>query len=340
MKDNLPFFSHDNNARNHPKMKALIAEFGYEGYGRFWALNERIAESAGAFIDISRKVYKLDLAKELGLDGDGLDKFLAFLSDPDIDLINLQNGIITTDRITELFTHTMENRKEARDKKRNKKGKDDFPEEKDDFPEGIQEENEDLPEENDTYKTRLDNTKQDDIRQDNKFTPTACAIDHEKAYVFQKTPKQTEIMPISQSPPESAETKIAVSKQKRASAKKLELDGYQLNLFNAAKACFDISEKSKAMIYKSNQTAAMQMRILKEIVISCTKIEPDLTKDFLKNLLEHFKIMCNGKLQGKATFTPRSLATPWIWEMVIGTLPEADDELTEKIRASIKGMFQ
>jgi len=65
-----------------------------------------------------------------------------------------------------------------------------------------------------------------------------------------------------------------------------------------------------------------------------------LTKDFLKNLLDHFKIMCNGKLKGKATFTPRSLATPWIWETVINALPEAEDELDEKIRKSIKGMFK
>jgi len=165
MKDNLPFFSHDNNARNHPKMKALIAEFGYEGYGRFWAMNEKIAESAGAFIDISRKVYKLDLAKELGLDGDGLDKFLAFLSDPEIDLINLQNDIITTDRITELYSQTMEKREEARNKKREKKGKDDFPEGKGDFPEGIQVENADLPAENNTYNTIQDNTKLDKTKQ-------------------------------------------------------------------------------------------------------------------------------------------------------------------------------
>jgi len=167
MKDNLPFFSHDNNARNHPKMKALIAEFGYEGYGRFWALNEKIAESAGAFIDISRKVYRLDLAKDLGLDGNGLDKFLAFLSDPDIDLINLQNNIITTDRITELFSQTMEKREESRNRKRDKKGKDDFPDGKSDFPDGIQVENEDLPAENDTDKTIQDNTKQDKIKQNN-----------------------------------------------------------------------------------------------------------------------------------------------------------------------------
>jgi hypothetical protein len=170
MKDNLPFFSHDNNARNHPKMKALIAEFGYEGYGRFWALNERIAESAGAFIDISRKVYKLDLAKELGLDGNGLDKFISFLSDPDIDLINFQNGIITTDRITELFSQTMEKREEERNKKRGKKGKSNFPDGKEGFPEGIQGENKDFPAENNTYKTRQDNTKQNDIKQEKNNT--------------------------------------------------------------------------------------------------------------------------------------------------------------------------
>jgi len=114
MKNDLPYFSHDNNARNHPKMKALIAEFGYEGYGRFWVLNERIAETTGACIDISRKVNKLDLAKELGFDGAGLDGFLKFLSDPEIDLINFDNGKITTDRINELYSKTINKRKKQR----------------------------------------------------------------------------------------------------------------------------------------------------------------------------------------------------------------------------------
>jgi hypothetical protein len=143
MKDNLPYFSHDNNARRHPKMKALIAEFGYEGYGRFWALTERIAESSGACIDISKKVNKLDLAQELGLNNDGLDKFLAFLSDPEIDLINLENNRITTDRITELFSKTMENREEERERKRAKNGKDDFPDGKEKIPPG----KDDIPDE-------------------------------------------------------------------------------------------------------------------------------------------------------------------------------------------------
>jgi hypothetical protein len=178
MKDNLPYFSHDNNARNHPKMKALIAEYGYEGYGRFWALNERIAEISGACIDISKKVNRLDLAKELGLDGNGLDKFLDFLSDPEIDLINIQEGKVTTDRVTELFSKTMKGREKDRDRKTNENDGD-FPPEDSDFPEGIddfsdfqeesnsfQPENEEFHSEKYTDKTRLDKTRQNKNKQD------------------------------------------------------------------------------------------------------------------------------------------------------------------------------
>ena len=164
MKDNLPYFSHDNNARNHPKMKALIAEFGFEGYGRFWVLNERIAESSGACIDISRKVNKLDLANELRLDGKGLDDFLNFLADPEIDLINITDGIITTDRINELFSKAMGNRESERNRKRGKNGNDDCPA-------GNSPENTTFRSENDTDKIREDKTKQDKIKQESG----ACA---------------------------------------------------------------------------------------------------------------------------------------------------------------------
>jgi hypothetical protein len=159
MKDNLPYFSHDNNAHRHPKMKALIAEYGYEGYGRFWALNERIAENPGAYIDVSRKVNKLDLAQELGMSGPDLDKFLKFLSDPEIDLINFENGKITTDRITENYQFTMEKLEQERDRKKNKK----IPVEKDKIPAEnteIPAEKDKIPAENDINETKLNETKQ------------------------------------------------------------------------------------------------------------------------------------------------------------------------------------
>ena len=121
MKNDLPYFSHNNNARRHPKMKALIAEFGFEGYGRFWAICERVAEDSGAYIDISKKVNKLDLAGELGFNGSELDAFLSFLADPEINLINLENGVITIDRITKLFEETMSQREDWRNKWEKKK---------------------------------------------------------------------------------------------------------------------------------------------------------------------------------------------------------------------------
>jgi hypothetical protein len=161
VKNNLPYFSHDNNARRHPKMKALIAELGYEGYGRFWVLNERIAESSGAYIDISKKVNKLDLAQELGLNGDGLDKFLSFLSDPEIDLINMKDNIITTDRTLELFEKTMENREDERERKRSKNGKNDFPDGKEEIPPGKEDIPDEFRPEKHTDKTRQDKTRQD-----------------------------------------------------------------------------------------------------------------------------------------------------------------------------------
>jgi hypothetical protein len=102
MKDDLPYFSHDNDARNHPKMEALRARFGWQGYGQFWALNEMIAAAPGARLDISRKLNLEATAGKLGMTTDSFHAFLAFLADPEYDLVNLDEaGILTTDRTQE-----------------------------------------------------------------------------------------------------------------------------------------------------------------------------------------------------------------------------------------------
>ena len=106
MKEDLPYFSHDNDARNHAKMKALRARFGWTGYGQFWALNEMIAGSARACLDLSRKVVRAGAACELGMTTDALESFLNFLADPDeCGLIDYDQGIITTDRTQENYEH-------------------------------------------------------------------------------------------------------------------------------------------------------------------------------------------------------------------------------------------
>lgn len=114
MKDDLPWFKHYNLARNHPKMKALRGQFGPAGYGRFWMLNEIISDAPEARLDLSRKINLLSTAEELGLELPAFEAFLAFLSDPEIDLVNYSDGIVTTDQTQEDYTDV----KVSRDRKR------------------------------------------------------------------------------------------------------------------------------------------------------------------------------------------------------------------------------
>jgi hypothetical protein len=132
-------------------MKALIAEYGFEGYGRFWALNERIAQSE-ARLDISRKVYKLNLANELKLTDTELDEFINFLADPEIDLINYENGIITIDRITENYQFIMDSRKKDRERSKGKTDNEKNPDGKSRIPP----ENNEIPPENREIQTEKD----------------------------------------------------------------------------------------------------------------------------------------------------------------------------------------
>jgi hypothetical protein len=120
----------------------------------------------------------------------------------------------------------------------------------------------------------------------------------------------------------------------------IQLTEEQKTLFHAAKACFETSEKAKAIMYQDRSSTQMYMENLKHFVVRCTNIAPGITADFMRNVLEHFKVVVNGKLRGKVEFTPRALITPWVWETVISTLPEPENELTAGIRESIKGMFK
>jgi hypothetical protein len=155
-------------------------------------------------------------------------------------------------------------------------------------------------------------------------SPTADAVDQKDA--FPVSPKTTAIVPASQSPP-----------AKMGKKRGIQLTEDQLVLFHAAKACFETDLRTKAIMYQDKGSAQMHMENLKKIVVWCANMVPMATADFMRNVLEHFKVIVNGKLKGKAEFTPRALITPWIWEMVIGSLPE--NNVSEEMRESIRGMF-
>lgn len=51
------YFSHDSNARNDPKILAMRAVFGMEGYGRYWCLIEILRDEDGYKLEKTKQLY-------------------------------------------------------------------------------------------------------------------------------------------------------------------------------------------------------------------------------------------------------------------------------------------
>jgi hypothetical protein len=79
----VPWFRHGSDDRNSPGGRALRAQYGFEGWGRYQMLLEVIAAQPGAMLDLSKKVNRSSYALELGLSPDLFDAFIVFLADPD-----------------------------------------------------------------------------------------------------------------------------------------------------------------------------------------------------------------------------------------------------------------
>lgn len=100
MKEDLPWFRHKKDARHSSGAKALIAEYGFEGYGRYDALLEIIASQPGARIDLSLKKNRAGYAGELRMSPTDFEAFIVFLADPDeCGLIRYENGLLWSDDI-------------------------------------------------------------------------------------------------------------------------------------------------------------------------------------------------------------------------------------------------
>ena len=170
------------------------------------------------------------------------------------------------------------------------------------------------------------NVNDNDNVNDNEFSESNISTADSQSFPTADAVELKAIIQTSRSPP----------KPKRAN--KLELTEDQKSLFHAAKACFETSEKAKALMYQDDETTAREMKNLKILAVRCTKMAPGVSADFLQDVLEHFRVMTNGKYKGKFAFTPRALTTQWIWELVIDSLPE--NNVTPELRECIRGLFK
>jgi len=122
MKKNIEFYPHHAASDQHAKFKMLRVEFGWAGEGKFWALNNRIAQADECCLNVSKKYNKAALASDLDFTLGEFDNFIAFLKN-DCELIKeCGKGIITTDIIMETFGRVMQDRAEARARYRRASG--------------------------------------------------------------------------------------------------------------------------------------------------------------------------------------------------------------------------
>lgn len=122
MKNNLPYYRHYNNSHLHGKFKLLRAKYGWEGEGKFWALNNMIAQSENCWLDLNKEYNKGTLCTDLSFTIEQFDEYINFLH-TDCNLILLDEGKITTEIIQEDFSKVAVDREAARIRKNRNSGK-------------------------------------------------------------------------------------------------------------------------------------------------------------------------------------------------------------------------
>jgi hypothetical protein len=109
MKNNISHYQHYANAHQHPKFKMLRVKYGWEGEGKFWALNNMIADSDQCQLDLSRKFIVADILDLFQMQHDEFTNFINFLVE-DCELINRVGDIITTETVQENYSKVMSKR--------------------------------------------------------------------------------------------------------------------------------------------------------------------------------------------------------------------------------------
>jgi hypothetical protein len=128
MKNNLDYYPHKVQSHNHLKFKALRMLYrrtfnvdGWAGEGKFWALNNLIAESRYCVLDISNELKKLQVAVELDFTLEELDVFLDLLVNK-CDLVEFrEGGYLVTDDVQNVLAELQEDRQQARERQKNRR---------------------------------------------------------------------------------------------------------------------------------------------------------------------------------------------------------------------------
>ena len=116
MKNNIAFYAHYVTSHNHWKFKLLRSKYGWSGEGKFWALNNMIAEAESCILNLNKKNIKVSIATDLDFNVDEFDQWIEFLV-KECELIKSLDGQIYTENVRKDYKLVMKEREAARIRK-------------------------------------------------------------------------------------------------------------------------------------------------------------------------------------------------------------------------------
>lgn len=125
MRDGLPWFQHDATLGETAEAEAIIATYGWQGYGRYQRLRELIAGRPGCRLNLSKSLHRAQVARKLDMSPQDLDAFLAFLSDPDrCGAFHYRDCVLSDDHIDADLERARRTRKNGAERQARKRERD------------------------------------------------------------------------------------------------------------------------------------------------------------------------------------------------------------------------
>ena len=120
MKNNIEYYKHYTNSHNHWKFKKLRRKYGFAGEGKFWALNNHIADSENCKFDLSNSNKMETIAIDLDFDIEEFKDFILYLV-KDCKLVKQDdNEFYYTEDVQEVLLEVMKKRERDRKLKNEK----------------------------------------------------------------------------------------------------------------------------------------------------------------------------------------------------------------------------
>jgi hypothetical protein len=114
VKSNISFYQHKSDSHKNGKFVYLRDRYGWAGEGRFWALNNLIADSDGCKLEIEPEYELAKIARELDMNSIEFTEFLDFLITK-CKLVVREGSFIYTKRVQDVY-NTLKGRSKVNQK--------------------------------------------------------------------------------------------------------------------------------------------------------------------------------------------------------------------------------